>query len=195
MANHVTSQLLFRVISDEGKQRFSELLEVAKSRDPSSPELHLGFFFTETLDEIDINYMCERVGAKWAFCQDYDDISMTFYSAWSPIDEFVAWIVGEVAMVDESVVATYTYEDEMPNFIGASVYTAEGLEDSYYCDSEELVEEMRDKDEDLQQLWDPEEEWFTEEGEELYRDSIWDYSHDLQMEFFDGALSDLMGGT
>ena len=191
MANHVSSCLNFVTISEEGKKVVKQITETIQSRDNDKYSSHLGFYFTEDLDTIDRNFMCENVGAKWAYLTDSDDDFMAFESAWSPIEEFVEHVVAKVAEVDESVVARYTYEDEMPNFVGVQVYTKEGLYDAEELDNEELLEHYMAAAPELKEEYDAEEEEFTDKGYDILSDvqweciNDWQYTRSLEMMNFD----------
>lgn len=179
MANHVSSVLNFKTISEAGTARLKEIIDLMNSRDNDSYESHLGYAFVEDLDTIDRNWMCENVGAKWAYMNDHDDDSIYMYSAWSPVVEFVEWVVSEVTKVDEEAVAVYTYEDEMPNFIGVQVYNKDGLYDAEELDSEEILENLFEIVDELKEEY-SEDEGFTDKGYDLLHDVQWEFVTDWQ---------------
>lgn len=181
MANHVSSVLSFKTISEAGTARLKEIIDLLNSRDEDEYESHLGYAFVEDLDTIDRQWMCEKVGAKWAYMNDHDDDYIAMYSAWSPVEEFVGWVVSEVTKVDEEAVAVYTYEDEMPNFIGVQVYNKEGLYDAEELDSEELLENLFQIDSELKEEY-SEDEGFTDKGYDILSEIQWDYISDWQYE-------------
>lgn len=192
MANHVDSYLYFHTISDEGVNKLKETLDrFDKYKDKY--ECHLAHAFYDDLEEAyssDAFSMHDLVGAKWAYAQDWDEGGISMYSAWSGTAPFVQWLVNEISAVDKSVIAVYNYTDEMPNFTGVQVYTADGLEDSVELDYDEIRELMMDDNEDLAALWDADEEDFTDDWE-LFHDTIWEWVSNWQS----GQINELLEWT
>ena len=179
MANHVNSYLRFESISDDGKKRLKEVIDLIKSRSDHIYEHHLALYANESLDGVDINWMCENVGAKWAYATDMDEDGISMYSAWSPTSAFCKWLVEYIGEVDDSVTGTHTYEDEMPNFIGVDIYDAGGHFDGIEIDSEEMFEEITTEHPDLLEFWDEEEECWKDDGEQ-YQEVLYDWIADWQ---------------
>ena len=172
MANHVDSYLSFVKISPEGIDRLNQIYE-RFDRFKENGECHLSYAFYDSLEDLPCPTY-ELIGAKWGFVQDYDEDGMSMYSAWSAVPEFVEYVISEIATVDKEVLATYTYSDEMPNFIGVQVYTADGLYDEEYMDDEDIRMSLTLTHPELKELWDEDEEEFTDDGE-LYSELVWEF--------------------
>jgi len=181
MANHVDSYLHFHTISDEGVNKLKETLD-RFDKYQSNYECHLAYAFVDDVDEVYNNpdmSMHDLVGAKWAYAQDWDEGGISMYSAWSGTAPFVEWLVNEISTVDKSVIAVYTYSDEMPNFTGVQVYTHEGLDDSYELEHDDIRDGMMQDNEELAALWDMDEEDFTDDWE-LFHEGVWDWVSEWQ---------------
>lgn len=191
MANHVNSYLRFMYLNESGKEKLNEVIKRMESRRGDDYECHLGYAFVEDLSDIDITWMCDNVGAKWAYATDMDEYAFAMYSAWSAPTEFAEWLIKVIAEGNNpEVVGILTYEDEMPNFIGVQAYNKDGNFDGCDMDSEEIIRERMEEDPQLRELWDEEEEWFTDDGEE-YREYLYDWIHEWQERTVDGmSLSD-----
>lgn len=180
MANHVSSHLQFVNISEEGRKIVEDIGNVLRTRNGDNEHSpSLGFAFTENIDDLTRTFMCDYVGAKWAYLDDWENDYMSFESAWSPVEEFVEYVVGEVAKVDESVIAKYTYEDEMPNFIGVQIYTKDGLHDAEEMDSGEILENLFDSNPDLKEEY-SEDDGFTDKGHDILWEVQWGFINDWQ---------------
>jgi len=190
MANHVDSYLRFVRISDAGVKKLEETLN-RFDKYSEKGEIHLAYAYHDSLDSVDRGTATEELGAKWAYVQDYDTSGISMYSAWSPVSTFVEDLVNKIAEVDEKVIATYYYADEMPNFIGVEVYTADGLEDKEELDDYEIRDILIEKDKSLKELWDSEEEEFSDDGE-LYHDLVWEFVSDWQSETENSMLEFLL---
>ena len=188
MANHVSGYLSIRTISEEGQKVWDKIVSDLEAKKKTGEyEVHLGHFIFENFDDDwDFNRMCEEIGAKWAFMTDADESGMSMYSAWSPCGEFAESVAQRIGEVDPSVYLVLTYEDEMPNFVGVSTFTKEGLESDNVLESDELLEIMRGHDSDLNELWDEDEEEWKDE------DAAWDLINEIQWdiinEWQEGAI-------
>src|SRR6056300_1333548 len=168
MANHVNSYLRFHEVNEAGLEVLKKLFErFEKHR--KDYECHLGFAFVDNQDDIDSTLMNEKVGAKWAYVQDWDEHGMSMYSAWRQPEEFVQYVVESVAEADPKSIAILTYEDEMPNFIGADIYY------------DQIRENLCRRYEDLNEQWDADDEEWLDDGD-LYFEYIWDYIEEWQNE-------------
>lgn len=187
MANYVSSTLTFNAISKEGEKVVQETIDNMRSRSGSQFEIPLGYAFVENLESADSKFMCENVGAKWAYMNDGDTDFMTFESAWSPPTEFVEHLIEKVALVDENVVACFRYEDEMPNFIGAEVYTSEGLYDAEEIEWEEILEKIFVSEPELKEEYD-DETGFSEKGDDI----LSEVKYELMQEWQNDTLNLMM---
>ena len=131
------------------------------------------------------------MGTKWCYIEDMDDkgyISGT--SAWDAPEGALQYILSELSKVDDNVVTTFTYEDEMPNFYGASVYLRTEVVDEFHDDYEDLIRfAQADLPDDLADKYDFEEmEWKDEESEETFRDVMYEVLSERQMSVIDSAM-------
>ena len=184
MANHVSSTLTFSAISKEGESVVQETIDNMRSRSGGQYDIPLGYAFVEDLQLADSDFMCENIGAKWAYLNDCDVSFMAFESAWVPPVEFVEHLIEKIASVDENVVACFRYEDEMPNFIGAQVYTSEGLYDAEEIDWEEILEKIFVSEPELKEEYD-DENGFSEQGENI----LSEVKYELMQEWQNDALN------
>jgi hypothetical protein len=179
MANHVNSYLYFREINEAGVEILKKLGERFDKFKDGSHECHLGHVFVDDLDGVDREFMTEKIGAKWAYAQDWDTTGISMYSAWCAPMDFVDYLVEEVAKVDPESIAVFTYEDEMPNFIGAQVYCGGEIYDGDEIDDEHIRNNLLRRQEDLREIWDDVEEEWQDDGD-LYFEYIWEYIESWQ---------------
>lgn len=180
MANHVHSYINIVTISEEGQKVWDGICQKLKADDGEGVYDHsLGRLFVDNDDDITWDLMVNEVGAKWAYTDDMHECGMSINSAWSSVDAFVEEVACQIGAVDPSLRLEYTWEDEMPNFIGCAVYDCEGLDDRVEIDWEEILQELRSIDSDLNALWDEDEEEFTDDGE-LLHEILWEWTGDWQ---------------
>ncbi len=197
MANHVSGYLSVRTISEEGQKVWDEYvigtLEKYKGIGSRQYDAHLGFFLADHVnDDGDIlmangeqltrSEMCEEIGAKWAYAEDYDECGMSMQSAWSPCVEFCQKIAQKIGEVDETVQLVLTYEDEFPNFVGVATFEHYGTCSDLSIEWDELHELMRSEIPELAALWDEDEEEWTDEdaASDILCDTQWDVINDWQ---------------
>ena len=99
-------------------------------------------------------------------------------SAWGAPIEGVERLLTAIAAICPDVVTEVTYEDEMPNFIGANFYVGLDLDDSSEWDYDEILEEAK-RHHDLEE---DEEGNLTEESEDIVMENIWEISHNMQQD-------------
>lgn len=63
-------------------------------------------------------------GAKWVFVEEADRRQLTIRSGWDPAFGVGAEIFNRLMEVDPKVSVWMTFEDENPNFVGASVWAS-----------------------------------------------------------------------
>ena len=189
MANHVNSYLQFRSVNEEGKKVIQNIVE-RFDKHKNNHECPLAYTFVDNLDDIDMEFMHENVGAKWAYAQDWDTDGFSMVSAWSIPEAFVLHVVEKVGDVDPNSIAILTYEDEMPNFIGVDIYIGGDTFDGEELSDDEVREELLSRYTELAELWDEDEEDWTDDGE-AYFDHLWDFIDTWQNEFIDHALKEL----
>ena len=192
MANHVSSHLEFHGLTEEGSQKIKSIVDLMRSRcsDEHEQSLCLAFFEDLYSENLDRNWMCENVGAKWAYLTEYDGDTLHFLSAWSPVFEFVSYLVGQVNEVQDNFTATYSYEDEFYNFAGVSVYDQDGIYESIESDFECLQEEVFARFPDIREQWDEEEEEWRDDGDAFY-EVFYEHVHDWQYNLEKDLLQEL----
>jgi len=179
MANHVTASLRFERINKAGQEIFNSKLARLQqfAEDEGMNPIHLGYLLSDDLDDIDRGVMIEEFGAKWAYANYWEEgYSLDIESAWEPCSEFVESLVDEIATVDPDVLAVHTYEDECLNFVGVDVYDSSGLDDSNRLEDYDLRDLMFEEIEGLQDVWDEDEEDWTDDGE-LFQDNVYEFVH------------------
>ena len=78
MANHVDGYLSIQT-NEAGKavwkQFTDKLQEVLDKEEQSWGEVHLGEIFFDDLDDPELtrDWMCDNIGAKWAYARDFDE--------------------------------------------------------------------------------------------------------------------------
>ena len=125
----------------------------------------------------------ENIGPKWCYIEDFDvdenGCMIRTVSAWGAPITGVENLLTAIAAISPDVVTEVTYEDEMPNFIGANFYVGLDLDDSSEWDYDEILEEVK-RHHDIEE---DEEGNLTEESEDILYENIWEISHDMQQEF------------
>jgi len=183
MANHVDGYLSIQA-NEEGMKAFQKItgkLESAREKNGESwGEVHLAELFFDDLDDEKLtrDWMCENVGAKWAYAREWDEESIAMYSAWSPCGDFAEWVVKEVCKADPDATGRLEYLDEMPNFIGVAKYDKDGMDDDECIEWEEIQEMCILENEDLRKLWDEDnQEWKDEDAaDEILWEIKWEVS-------------------
>ena len=192
MANHVTSYIEFLEINDSAKAKLQELGKRLRPRDYGQA------WFADLFVEGDTSYedveqyswTTEHIGPKWCHIEEYDFEAETPYmhtqSAWSPPEGGLVKLLEVLEELDPNMITSIRYEDEMPNFIGWSVYRGSEMEDGCEDDDEEIREGIFYQNPHLKEHWDEENgEWATDEdgdmteeayeAEDEYRDIMYEY--------------------
>ena len=183
MANHVSGRISIENVSEAGQKVWDEFVVGTIEKHKDNYETHLGHFLFESKDgdfvDWDFDKMCEEIGAKWAYANDADESGVSFYSAWSPVAGFCELIASKIAEVDKDFRLVMTYEDEMPNFVGVSIYDHTGLDADFSLESEEILQMILEQDPELDEMYDHDEcDWI--EGKE---EEAWDVLMEIQYEF------------
>ncbi len=182
MANNVNNSLAVVQISEEGQKVWDSIIARIEAL-PDNKHL-TGLFYEADSDGFWIVpegvYAGDAVGAKWAFPNDYDECYINIESAWGPVIPLAEYIAEEIGKVDPDVKLVMTYEDEMPNFIGVTTFTADGIDTDNSIDADDLQQYLFEQHPDIGEMWDEDEcDW--KEGKE---DDAWDAMSDVQWDVY-----------
>lgn len=198
MANFVNTNVYFEELSEAGEAELQRIL--SRVREPKEPhgQRWFGDVFVDgkegspTYKETEtFEFMIDAVTPKWCYLEDVEGNSFRTTSAWVWPERGLEWIFKQIGAIDPDFIAVVSYEDESPLFIGAAVYTANGLYANYEEDYEELVAIMRERFEDLNAQWDEDEEEFTEEGNEIFYLNLYDVVGELQADFITECVAEV----
>jgi len=204
MANHVHSYIAFREINDKAKATLQKMFQ-DRLRTENTHNWFGDLFVGEEVNEEGGVLTYEQsekyswttgfIGPKWCYIEDYDvdgiDPYIVTESAWSQPEEGLVRLLEILEKDDPNIITTITYDDEMPNFVGCSVYKGSEMEDGCEWDDEEIREEIFHANPHLKEHWDESnDEWqcdedgdMTEEAyaaEDEYRDVMYEVINDLQ---------------
>ena len=197
MANHVNNNLRVDEITPEGQKVWDSFIERIEALREDGSNGHLtGLFYKADEDGYWIVpegvHASEAVGAKWAFCYDHDEEFMIIESAWAPVIPLAEHIAKEIGKVDPDVRLTMTYEDEGPNFVGVTTFTADGVDTDNDLDWDDLRDLVISQHEDIKELWDADEgDWHEdqeEDGEDLMSQVIWETASDWQYDNMEWSI-------
>lgn len=187
MANHVNTHVHFYKLSAAGAERLKELYNRVRQTGNYAWFSDMwvdGKEGSPTYEETEKYEWTTRViGPKWSYVEDIYDDEIHFVSAWSAPLDGIEWLVQQIAEVDPGVRARVTYEDEMPNFAGAAVYTADGQYDWQEWDDSDLREIMISLYPELAENWDEEEGEGNEQFWDTYNEHIWEEINNIQFEY------------
>ena len=195
MANHVHTNVNFHRINDEGKKVLQELY--SRVRTENSHEWFADIFVdgkegSPTYEETEkYEFTYEHVGPKWTYFEEFGEDYIIIESAWSWPETGVQYIFDRVAEVDPDFIAYVTYEDECPLFAGVYVYNSEGIVDGYEDDEDDIRHLLLSEVDGLMDEWDEDEQEFTEEGEEMFNDNVWEEISNAQMTLVHEVIASL----
>ena len=186
MANDVYSYVNFKRISEEGIKRCEEVFSRLTGWDDEDTyeyALHEVFGLPEELDEEGYNkgpgsygWNIDNVGAKWAYIEDPSpDFGFTVHSAWSVPFDGIEYILNEIHKVDPNFIASVSYEDEMPNFVGWVTYHTGSFDEGREWEWDEIEDWIMDNHEDIAACYDREEKEWIEGKEDEGQSLVWDY--------------------
>tara|TARA_R110000772_G_scaffold7228_9_gene24790 strand:+ start:7130 stop:7795 length:666 start_codon:yes stop_codon:yes gene_type:complete len=179
MANHVYSNIQITPSNEAGVAKLKEIFQRAKDRPESDGNLWFGYLFVDGKegspieeDVFQYSWTLEHIGPKWCHIEDIDEmddeIQFRTESAWVQPEKGLVKILEEIEQVDPKVRAKMTYDDEMPNFVGWSVYVGSELEDGSEWDDEEIRDEIFHAYPHLKEYWDEDaDEWATDEDGDM----------------------------
>lgn len=134
MANHVNSFITFENLSEDANNFLNSYSE-------SLGETLIEDLYSE-YDE-SRNWYIDNVGAKWLNFEEVDEYNVICTSAWSaPISFYEKLYKKLVELNSPEATLFVTYEDEMPNFIGAYGFGPEGFEYDEYLDEEDYKDTL-----------------------------------------------------
>lgn len=203
MANHVYSVIDFHVINDEAKARLIEMYNRCEEQDYGRRWFADMFVAGDiTYDDVkQYSWTTENIGPKWCYIEEFDQDDMTIRteSAWSPPESGVMKLVKELNKLDDKIVWSMRYEDEMPNFIGAYVYTNDEVEDGAEDDDEDIRNMIFHRYPEIAEGWDEDDEcWRDDEvgeaKEEEFREVLYEWICERQDEIIDDTVSFLIEG-
>ena len=203
MANHVSYHVYFREINDAAKARWKEM---TSNLEAENHEYWFGDLWVDgkegspTKDEVrQYSWTTDVIGPKWCYIQDFDEDSFSGYSAWSAPEEGLVKILEELEKFDPNIITSITYDDEMPNFVGWSVYKGSEMEDGCEDDDEEIRDAVFHAHPHLREQWDEDAcEWATDEdgdqtdesyeAEDEYRDVMYEVINEMQEDGIQSVL-------
>lgn len=192
MANNVYTNIEFTEINDAAYSRLIEMTSRIRTGDNWFSDMFVEGSLTYE-DTMKYSWTTENIGPKWCYIEDMEcgyDIENPFIrtcSAWSAPIEGVEKLLEVLSELDDGIIVTVTYEDEMPNFMGWCVYKGDELVDSCQYEGDEIRNGIFDLHPEIAEGWDDEnEDWFeTEEGEqasESYDLHLYEWISDTQSE-------------
>jgi hypothetical protein len=191
MANFVNTNVYFAELSDAGAEVVRTIF--SRVRESTSDRLFADIFVdgqdgspsyedTETTE-----FTCSHVGPRWCHLEDFEETSFRTVSAWSWPQSGLEWLFEKVGEVDPNFIGIVSFEDESPLFIGATVYTINGLYDYYEVEYEELEEIMKSRLDNFADYWEEEDDCFNVDGYEYMYELI----SELQSAFIEDCLIDI----
>lgn len=198
MANFVNTNVYFAELSEAGEAELQKILSRVRESDEPYGQRWFGDVFVDgqegspTYEETEtFEFMRDAVTPKWCYFEDIEDNSFRTTSAWVWPVNGIEWIFEQIGKVDPEFIGVVSYEDESPMFIGASVYTVNGLYENYEEDYEEIVAIMRGRFEDLNAQWDEDEGEFTEDGNEIFSLNLYEVVGELQADFIAECVAEV----
>jgi hypothetical protein len=190
MANHVHFSVNFHRINDEAKAKLKELFGRVR-KDTDYKWLSDIFVEGDTTYEMTEKYAwtTEHIGPKWSYFEDYDadDVQPYFNgeSAWSPPTDGVIKLLGILKEYDPKIVASMTYEDEGPNFVGGDVFFSDTVFESIEYDDEDIINLVISEAEGLtEESYDHDTgEWEDDAAEQVYHDEMWEIINNFVWDF------------
>lgn len=195
MANHVSGRISLENVSEAGQKVWDEFVVGTIEKHKDNYETHLGHFLFEEKDgefvDWDFDKMCEEIGAKWAYASDADESGVSFYSAWSPVEGFCELIASKIGEVCKDFRLVMTYEDEMPNFVGVSIFDHTGLDEDHCLDGDGILHMVLEQDSDLNEMYDHDEcDW--KEGKE---EDAWEILMEIQYDIINDWQTNIAYGS
>jgi hypothetical protein len=200
MANHVMSNITVRNPTSDVVEFISSLF--TKEEGGYNYDIDLNKLYENTEGSDTRQWYIDNIGAKWMTIDDVGGDYFNTVTAWSAPIDFFEVLCLKLQSIQPDVQVSMTYEDEMPNFIGVSVFDGDMDEfdnteldsEDYsdvlgvsYPDEEEIAE---DRGLDLENDYDEIDEIRYELQEEFW-EKLHEFQNDFVTDFFannDGVI-------
>lgn len=149
MANHVYFNINIET-NEEGRNALQSMYDKHAEMRPwgeimvNTLEAHdLPIYDTPYNEDDWYSWGCDNMGAKWVNIEDFDQYSISGYSAWSPVIPIVENLTEYLSKFDSNVTISMTYEDEFRNFFGyydTESFNGTVVADHYEIEDSEFVE-------------------------------------------------------
>jgi hypothetical protein len=158
MANNVRYTIDFHQINEAALTKLTEIC--ARVREPEGyGDQWFGDMFVDgkegspTYDDTNhVSWCYENVGSKWCVVESMEIENnwalIAGYGGWNQPEEGTQWLMKQLAEVDENLIGSLVYDDEMPNFYGVSVYDGDEVYYTEQWDEDELAELVAEKKEE-----------------------------------------------
>ena len=191
MANHVNFNIRFAKVNDEAKEVWKKLTGRLVKENYEYWMGDMWVYEDAGVSKDDVrqySWTTENLGPKWCYITDFDEDGCQGYSAWSPPEQGLNWILAQMAEVDPKMITEFTYEDEGPNFFGAYVYEGEEMVDGAEWDWDELITLVIKDNSELEGKYNEEDqEFIDDESQDLFYEVMWETVHDEQTRIISDA--------
>lgn len=195
MANHVVTNVTFHEINDAAKAKLAELFSRLR---PTEKDRHYQWFGdlwvdgkkgSPTYEETEqYAWTVDNIGPKWCYVEEVGDDYFRTESAWSYPSDGIMWLLNQLAELDPNLIASATFEDECLNFFGYEVYDANSVYEYEELQHEDIVELVKQEHPELNEMWDEEEEDFTDEGRDLFYESVYEIVYNKSDDFITNEI-------
>ena len=193
MANNVNFVISFDKINNKAKELLNSLYDRIRTDGEHS------WFFDIFVDGKILTYEAasqyswsnQNIGPKWCYLEEWDDERIVGTSAWSAPDIGLKKLLGILEKEDPNIVTSISYEDEVPDFVGAQLYLGKNLINSKHLEDDDIRKAVIEKLDNLSfEDWDEEEfNWKTSEKEDLFQDNVWEITSNIQVDFIDSKIN------
>jgi len=187
MANNVHFRVDFHLMNEDAKSKLTEMYErIRKGGD-------FQLFGDMFVDQEQVNYAdvddgewsITNLGAKWCYFEEFNEDGFHGYAAWRAPEDGMMKLASILGSLDANFVASMTFEDEGPNFIGANVYWGTFCQDGFEDDEEDIRDKVINASKVLtSESWDSElDERCDEAAEQTFNDELWEVMNEVQWDF------------
>ena len=187
MANHVHFAVEFHQMNDAAKEKLKELYSRVRT---DGTYRWFGDIFVDgeelTYEQSEMyEWTTDQIGPKWCYLEDYDEDGFNGEAAWSPPTDGVVKLLKILKEYDPKIIATMTYEDEGPNFVGADVFYSDYVYESIEYDYDEIIDMVIEGSETLtEESYDKDEqEWVDDEAQDTFHEEMWEVINDKTWNF------------